>query len=83
MVKYVGIKTIQSENQADHDFSGNDARVPIWQRVAKNGNIWTPEYSPIDRFIIGLRYRMMLIDEMNSFSKRYLNSVELTAGYLF
>ena len=41
------------------------------------------EYSPIDRFIIGLRYRMMLIDEMNSFSKRYLNSVELTAGYLF
>ena len=41
------------------------------------------EYSPIDHLILGLRYRWILIDEMNSFSKRYLNSVELTAGYLF
>lgn len=41
------------------------------------------EYSPIDHLILGLRYRWVLIDDMNSFSKRYLNSVELTAGYLF
>ena len=41
------------------------------------------EYCPIDHFMLGLRYRWVLIDDMNPFSKRYLNSIELTAGYLF
>jgi len=41
------------------------------------------EFRPIDHLVLGLRYRWILIDNMDLFSKRYLSSFELTAGYLF
>lgn len=41
------------------------------------------EFRPIDHLILGLSYRWILIDEMDQFSKRYLNSIELSAGYHF
>lgn len=41
------------------------------------------EFTPVDQLILGLRYRYIFIDDMDSFSTRYLNSLELSAGYLF
>ena len=41
------------------------------------------EFRPIDHLVLGLRYRWILIDNMDLFSKRYLSSFELTAGYFF
>ncbi len=41
------------------------------------------EFMPTEHLVLGLRYRWVLIDEMDLFSKRYLNSLELSGGYLF
>ena len=40
------------------------------------------EFMPTEHLVLGLRYSWALIDEMDLFYSRYLNSAELTAGYL-
>jgi len=49
-----------------------------------SGQIFTGlEFRPTDYTIIGLRYRWLVVEQMQSFSDRSLHLAELSAGYLF